>query len=59
MITGISGFGFLVQKWPFRDANLFFNKWVAETPIFIVFFGGALFGPSCQKKGNFGHPPKN
>ena len=50
MITGISGFGFFVQKWPFRDSELFFTKWVAETPIFIVFFGCALFWPSCQKR---------
>ena len=51
MITGISGFGFFfVQKWPFRDSELFSTKWVAETPIFIVFFGGALFWPSCQKR---------
>ena len=60
MITGISGFWFLlVQKWPFRDAYVFFFKKTkfAETPIFIVFLGCALLGPSCQKKGNFGHPP--
>ena len=35
---------------PFRDSELFSTKWVAETPIFIVFFGCALFGPSCQKR---------
>ena len=57
MIIGISGFGFfLVERWPFRDADLFFKKKKAETP-FIVFLGCALFWPSCQK-GNFGHPPK-
>ena len=50
MITGISGFCFLVQKWPFRDASVFLNKKFAETPIFIVFLGCALFGPSCQKR---------
>ena len=27
-----------------------FQKKFAETPIFIVFFGCALFGPSCQKR---------
>ena len=43
-------FGFLVQKWPFRDAHLLFKKKGPETPIFIVFFGCALFGPSCQKR---------
>ena len=26
------------------------NFWIAETPIFIVFLGCALLGPSCQKK---------
>ena len=35
-----------------------FQKKGPENPIFIVFLGCALFGPSCQKKGNFGHPPK-
>ena len=49
MITGISGFVFFVQKWPFRDSKLFSKKWVGETPIFIVFFGCALGWPSCQK----------
>ena len=58
MITGISGFGFCRPKMPFRDAYLFFRTCLAETPIFIVFWGCALFGPSCQKKRNFGHPPK-
>ena len=41
---------FWVQKWPFRDAYAFFQKKVAETPIFIVFLGCAFFGPSCQKR---------
>ena len=51
MITGISGFGlFFVQKWPFRDSELFSTKWVAETPIFYSVFDCALFGPSCQKR---------
>ena len=56
MITGISGFGFFVQKWPFRDAHLFSKK-LAETPIFIVFFGCALLGQGFKKR-NFGHPQK-
>ena len=43
MIAGISGFGFLVQKWPFRDA--FFQK-----TIFIVFLGCTLFLPSQSSK---------
>ena len=51
MITGIYEIKFLlVQKWPFRDAYVFSKKKFAETPIFIVFFGCALFGPSCQKR---------
>ena len=41
---------FLVQKWPFRDAYVFSKKKFAETPIFIVFFGCAFFGPSCQER---------
>ena len=57
MITGISGFDFFVQKWPARDSELFSEKWVAETPIFIVFWG-ARFLAKLSKKGNFGHPPK-
>ena len=58
MITGISEFWFFVQKWPFRDAHLFFKKCFAETPIFMVFFGCALFGPSCQKKESLDTHPK-
>ena len=58
MITGISGFGFFVQKWPFRDSELFSTKWVAETPIFIVFFWVRAFLAKLSKKGNFGNPPK-
>ena len=40
----------MVQKWPFRDAYLLSKRKGPETPIFIVFFGCALFGPSCQKR---------
>ena len=40
----------MVQKWPFRDAHLLFKKMGPEISIFIVFFGCALFGPSCQKR---------
>ena len=59
MITGIYEFGFFfVQKWPFRDAYLFFKNWFAETPIFIVFWGCALSGPSCQKRQFLDTPPK-
>ena len=50
---------FLVQKWPFRDSKLFSTKWVAETPIFIVFWGCALFGPRCQKREILKSHPKN
>ena len=57
MITGISEFGFFVQEWPFRDAELFFKNYSAETPILECFLGGAFWAKS-SKKGNFGHPPK-
>ena len=50
MITGISGLGFFVQKRPLRDAHLLFKKNLAETPIFIVIFGCALFGPRFQER---------
>ena len=44
-------FGFFgVQEWPFRDAYLLKKKRNLETNYFIVFFGCALFGPSCLKK---------
>ena len=49
LITGTSGF-FLVQKWPFRG--------LAETPMFMVFFGVRAFFVKLSKKGNFGHPPR-
>ena len=39
-----------------RDGYPVFKNWFAETLVFIVFFGCALFGPSCQK-GKYG-PPK-
>ena len=57
MVTGISGFGFFVQKWPFRDSELFFKNVFSEAPIFIVFLGARFFG-RVVKKGNFGRPPK-
>ena len=41
---------FLVQKRPFRDTQLLSKKRGPETPIFIVFFVCALFGPSCKKR---------
>ena len=49
---------FLVQKWPFRDAYVYFKKKVCWNTYFYSVLGCALFGPSCQEKGNFGHPPK-
>ena len=51
MITGIYGFGFFLSKnGRFVTQNCFPQNWFAETPIFIVFFGCALSGPSCQKR---------
>ena len=58
MITGIYEFWFFGSKNGRFVTHICFSKKGPETPIFIVFFGRALFGPSCQKKGNFGHPPK-
>ena len=58
MITGISGFGFFgVQKWPFRDAYLFFENMFSETPVFRVFWGCARSAPGRQK-GKFSTPTK-
>ena len=48
---------FFVQKWPFRDSELFSTKWVAETSIFIVFLGARFFG-QVVKKGKFWTPTK-
>ena len=58
MITGISGFGFFVQKRPFRDAHLFFKKTLAETPILKVFWGVRAFWAKLSKKGTFWTPTK-
>ena len=49
MITGISGFGCLVQKWPFRDAKTLLK------PLFYSVF---WVRGQVVKKGNFGQPPK-
>ena len=57
LIAEMFGFGFLVQKWRFCDAQPFFKKWVAETPIFIVFLWCA-FWAKWSKKGKFGPSPK-
>ena len=37
---------------------MIFSKKIAETPIFIVFWGVRAFWTKLSKKGNFGHPPK-
>ena len=49
----------MVQKRPFRDTQLLFKKKGPETPIFIVFFGCAFSGPSCQKREILKSHPKN
>ena len=42
--------GFFGPKMAISWSICFFKKKFAETPIFIVFFGCAHFGPSCQKR---------
>ena len=50
MIIVISGFGFWsIQKWPFRDAHLFFLM-LCWNPIFIVFFGCAFFAKLSKRE---------
>ena len=50
---------FFVQKWPFRDAYVFFQKKSLLKPhVFIVFLGCALLGPSCLKREILGTHPK-
>ena len=44
-------FGFLVQKWPFCDAHLFFKKYFAETSVFIMFWGSQVLA-KWSKKGS-------
>ena len=58
MITGISGFGFFCPKMAVSWRITVFQKLVCWNPIFIVFWGCAFSGPSCQKKGIFGQKPK-
>ena len=58
MITEIYEFGFFWSKNGRFVTHICFPKKAPETPIFIVFFGCALSGPRCQKKGNFEKPPK-
>ena len=50
MITGISEFWFFGPKMAVSWHTSAFQKKGPETPIFIVFLGCALFGPSCQKR---------
>ena len=51
MITGIYEFWFFWSKnGRFVTHICFPKKKAPETPIFIVFLGCALFGPSCQKR---------
>ena len=46
----------LVQKWPFRDAHLFFKNALLGPP-FLCFLGARFLG-QVVKKGNSGHPQK-
>ena len=50
MIIGISGFWFFWSKNGRFVTHMFFQKKVCWNPIFIVFLGRALLGPSCQKR---------
>ena len=49
MITGTSGFGFFGPQKAVSWRMCFFFKKGLLKPLFIVFWGCALFGPSCQK----------
>ena len=48
-ITGISELVFLSKTGRFVT-HICFSKNALLNPLFIVFFGCALFGPSCQKR---------
>ena len=50
-------FGFLVQKWPFRDAHLLFKKKGPETPHFYSIFWVRAFWGKVSKKGKFEKRP--
>ena len=56
MIIRISGFGFSVQTWRFRDAYLFSKNWLLKC-LFCSALGVRFLG-QVVKQGNFGHPPK-
>ena len=47
----------LVQKWRFRDANLFSENGLLK-PLFYNVLGGRAFWTKLSRKGNFGPPPK-
>ena len=57
MITGISGLGFFGPKMAVSWRISVYQENLAEIPILIVFFGCALFRPSCQE-GKFWTPTK-
>ena len=50
MITEIYKFGFFWSKNGRFVTHICFPKERAWTPIFVVFWGWALFGPRCQKR---------
>ena len=60
MITGISGFGFFLSKNGRFVTRISLSKNALLKPhISIVFWGCALFGPSCQKRETLDtHPRK-
>ena len=59
MITGIFGLGFFDPIMAVSWRNSVFKKWVAETPMFIVFFWGRAFWTKLSQKGKFWTPTKN
>ena len=50
MITGISGFGFFAPEMAVSWRISVYQKKLAETPIFIVFFGVRTFWAKVSKK---------
>ena len=58
MMTGVSGFGFFVQKWPFRDTQICFPKHGLLNPYFHSVLGGAFLG-QVVKTEKFWTPTKN
>ena len=49
---------FFVQKWPFRDADLFFENWFAQPPYVYSVFGVRAFWAKLSKKEFFDPPQK-